>query len=55
MSYQEVVRVFGRPGEEVGRGENFLGYVWRNADLSMVTVVFINGRMHNAGQSGLHE
>ena len=53
MSYQEVVRVLGRPGEEVSRGENILGYVWRNPDYSMVTVVFINGRMAAKNQAGL--
>ena len=55
MSYQEVVRVVGCPGEEISRGESILGYIWRNTDLSMVSVVFINGRMHNASQSGLQK
>jgi hypothetical protein len=55
MRYQDVVRVLGRPGEEVSRGESVLGYIWRNTDMSLVTVVFINGRMHTASQSELYK
>jgi hypothetical protein len=51
MSYPEVVKILGRPGEEMTRSPGVVGYVWQNADFSSVVVVFINDRVHTKGPS----
>ena len=53
MSYQEVVRILGRPGEEVSRSPGTLGYVWKNADRSMLVVVFVNDQVQALSPTGL--
>jgi hypothetical protein len=53
MSYPEVVRILGRPGVEASRGPGIVGYIWQNADLSAVVVVFINDQVHTKSPSGL--
>jgi hypothetical protein len=54
MSYQEVVKILGRPGVEASRSEGMVAYIWQNADFSAVVVVFINDRVHTKSPSGLH-
>ena len=50
MSYQEVVNILGRPGEEIGSGGNSMvrvvNYLWRNADGSLMMISFANDRVH---------
>jgi hypothetical protein len=53
MSYQEVVKILGRPGVEAASSQNGAGYRWQNADGSMVSVIFVNGRVGGKGQNGL--
>ena len=53
MSYQEVVKVLGRPGVERGSAQNVASYLWQNADGSMVAIVFTNSRVGSKTQSGL--
>jgi hypothetical protein len=53
MSSEEVVRILGRPGVEDGRAGNVAGYSWRNADGSLISVTFINGREGSKTQAGL--
>jgi hypothetical protein len=56
MSYQEVVRILGRPGVEQGRSPQSQSYLWQNmAGMGLVVVVFIDGRAHSIAQSGLPE
>jgi hypothetical protein len=53
ISYQQVIKILGRPGEEAGRSEGMVSYIWKNADFSMLVVVFIDGRVHSMAPSGL--
>jgi hypothetical protein len=53
MSYQEVVKVLGRPGVEGASGRNIINYTWRNLDWSMVGVLFVNGRVEVKTPAGL--
>jgi hypothetical protein len=53
MSYQEVVRILGRPGEELTRSPSIVSYVWKNTDHSNLVAVFINDQLHTKGPSGL--
>jgi hypothetical protein len=55
MSYEEVVKVLGRPGVEGARGATVVSYLWQNADGSIVAVVFTNGRVGSKTQGGLRE
>jgi hypothetical protein len=53
MTYQEVVKIMGRPGEEVMRGD-IVVYMWKNADGTNLNVTFRNNRVLNKAQAGLH-
>jgi hypothetical protein len=53
MSYQEVVRILGRPGEEASRSVGTAAYVWKNEDHSMLVAVFINDQLYTKSPSGL--
>jgi hypothetical protein len=44
MSYQEVVKILGRPGVEGARGGNMVHYSWINPDGSQLGVLFTNGK-----------
>ena len=53
MDYQQVVRIFGRPGVEKASGGPVASYGWSNADGSMVSITFINGQKKSKAQHGL--
>jgi hypothetical protein len=53
MSYQEVVKIFGRPGVENAKAGNVTSYAWQNADGSMAAITFIDDRVGSKGQNGL--
>jgi hypothetical protein len=45
MSYQDVVRILGRPGVEGASAGSVVNYSWHNPDMSMAVVAFNNGRV----------
>jgi hypothetical protein len=53
MSYQEVVKVLGRPGVENARSEHGASYTWQNADGPLVLVSFVFDRVGVKTQSRL--
>jgi hypothetical protein len=53
MSYQQVIRILGRPGMEISRSGNIAAYLWQNPDTSVVNVTFINNEVGVKTQYGL--
>jgi hypothetical protein len=45
MSYQDVVRLLGRPGVEGASAGSVVNYSWHNPDGSLAVIVFNNGRV----------
>jgi hypothetical protein len=53
MSYQDVVRILGRPGVEGVSAGSVVNYSWHNPDMSMAVVAFNNGRVFGKNPGNL--
>src|SRR5262245_33617078 len=53
MSYQEVVGILGRHGEEMGKSVGITSYVWKGANYSMLVAAFVNDQLQALTPSGL--